>query len=69
MDLRALTNRELSALFQHFLTHGAKEALGPEILAATKDWRGDLWKVFKEVDDRLCPTPEKYRRRNEDHNF
>jgi hypothetical protein len=62
-DLEEMSNRELSALFQHLLTHGAKEALSSQVLADTKEWRSQLWRAFKEVDDRLCPTPEKYRKR------
>lgn len=25
-------------------------------LAATKPWRGDLWKAFGALEDRLCPV-------------
>jgi hypothetical protein len=64
MSLEDLSNRELSAHLQHLLTHGAKDALPPAVLDATKAWRADLWKALKEIDDRLCPTPEKYRKRS-----
>lgn len=25
-------------------------------LAATKPWRGELWKAFRDLEDRLCPV-------------
>lgn len=25
-------------------------------LSATKPWRGDLWKAFRALEDRLCPV-------------
>ncbi len=25
-------------------------------LASTKPWRGDLWKAFRDLEDRLCPV-------------
>lgn len=25
-------------------------------IAATKEWRGDLWKAFRDLEDRLCPV-------------
>jgi hypothetical protein len=25
-------------------------------LAATKPWRGDVWKAFRDLEDRLCPV-------------
>lgn len=27
-----------------------------EDLRATKAWRGQVWKAFKEMEDRLCPV-------------
>lgn len=31
-------------------------------LAATKPWRGELWKRFRELEDRLCPVQARARR-------
>lgn len=33
-----------------------------KLLAATKPWRNDVWKAFREIEERMCPTPESYRR-------
>lgn len=29
-----------------------------EVLTETKEWRGDLWRQFAEIERRLCPQPE-----------
>lgn len=33
------------------------------MLAHTKSWRGDLWKKFRELEDRLCPVQARERLR------
>lgn len=48
-------NDELCKAFRALLTDGAKEALDENTLAITKEWRGKLWKTFREIEDRLCP--------------
>ncbi|AHC30580.1 hypothetical protein CC53_gp163 [Rhizobium phage vB_RleS_L338C] len=63
-DLEEWSNRKLSAEIQRLLTDGAKEMLGDDLLLRTKPWRAELWKLFKEVDVRICPTPENQRKRN-----
>lgn len=58
------TNPELCAAFRALLTSGfyTVDPAGeiwtddPDDLQATKPWRGDLWKAFRELEDRLCPT-------------
>lgn len=61
-------NRVIVAEFRQLLTEGfyaiasdTGEILeGDEkqsALAATKPWRGELWKAFREIEDRLCPQP------------
>lgn len=67
------TNAELCAAFRALLTGGATDVfdkispklymLGGEpvsnemLLEATKPWRGDLWKAFREIEKRMCPQP------------
>jgi len=53
------TNSELCAAFRALLTTGfyADAAVPPdEALRITKPWRGDIWKAFREIEDRLCPV-------------
>lgn len=56
------TNQELCAEFRALLTDGAKAQLSPEMLDATKPWRNELWRAFRTLEDRMCPTPEIARR-------
>jgi len=28
----------------------------PDALTATKPWRSEVWKAFRELEDRLCPV-------------
>lgn len=49
------TNQELAASFRTLLTDGAKDKLTPEVLEATKPWRNELWRAFREIEDRLDP--------------
>lgn len=49
------SNVELAANFRFLLTTGAKAALTPELLEATKPWRNELWRAFHEIEDRLDP--------------
>lgn len=62
-------NREVVAEFRALLTEGFYavtvdgEILEGEdhttMLASTKAWRGELWKAFRELENRLCPQPPK----------
>jgi len=63
-------NRELCAEFRALLTSGfyADPAVNPdEALRITKAWRNDLWKAFRELEDRLCPVQalEREKRQND----
>lgn len=62
--LKRASNQELCAAFRALLTTGAEQAfLGDcELLDATKDWRNDLWKRFRAIEERMCMTPEIARR-------
>jgi len=67
------TNQDLCREFRTLLTEGfyvvdtvgeihtQGAAIADETLAVTKPWRGDLWKAFRELEDRLCP-PQKFAR-------
>lgn len=62
------TNAQLARAFRSLLTEGFYttytngERAAPDSrthnieLAATKPWRGDLWRAFAEIERRLCPT-------------
>lgn len=59
---RRKTNPELVEHFRMLLTEGARWQFAQmgdaeALLAGTKPWRDELWKLMKEVDDRLCPKP------------
>ncbi|AXQ68256.1 hypothetical protein HOT99_gp052 [Caulobacter phage CcrBL10] len=41
---------------EHGEIHGPDTPLGDAALAATKAWRGDLWKAFRPIDDSMCPV-------------
>jgi hypothetical protein len=48
--------------FRKLLTEGFHVPEGSDrdaILAATKPWRGDIWRAFAELERRLCPFPER----------
>jgi len=58
------TNAELCAAFRTLLTEGfyvgdvdGIPSSKSHTLTATKPWRGDLWKAFRELEKRLCPQP------------
>lgn len=58
------TNQEVCAAFRHLLTHGFHvDASMPKDVALemTKPWRSELWEAFKEIEARMCPTPNTYR--------
>lgn len=38
------------------------EAQREEVLRLTKAWRNELWKKFREIETRLCPKPEDFRK-------
>ena len=54
------TNPELCADFRKLLTEGFHVPEGADrdaTLAVTKPWRGDIWRAFRAIEDRLCPQP------------
>ena len=73
------TNRQLCDEFRALLTGQASDAFqlaaekldrlgsgplsGEDILYATKPWRGELWKAFREIEDRLCPVDADMRKK------
>lgn len=66
-----ISNRELCKAFRELLTtgfHVLPEVQPDEGLRITKPWRGELWKAFREIEDRLCPldalTREKEKNRD-----
>jgi hypothetical protein len=66
-----LTNPELVQALRDKLTKGfyvdpdaVKNRDG--ILAATKPWRNDMWKLLNEVDARMNPKPPSKEKANED---
>lgn len=69
------SNQEICAGFRELITHGfyiEDEEGEPHTsgdqhergLRATKAWRNDLWRAFREIEDRLCPM-EAMRREKE----
>lgn len=62
-------NREIVAEFRKLLTEGfytvdsdgvVMEDTGHNtMLARTKPWRSEIWKAFRELENRLCPQPPK----------
>lgn len=51
------SNREICTEFRELLTTGfyADASINPdEALRITKPWRGEIWKAFREIEDRLC---------------
>ncbi|PZU95538.1 MAG: hypothetical protein DI527_00585 [Chelatococcus sp.] len=54
------TNAELCTAFRELMTDGfrvPRDADRDAALALTKPWRGDLWRAFREIEERLCPQP------------
>lgn len=63
------SNKELCDDFRELLTGGFHitedgiscsdlmdgAAMRNEALRVTKPWRNELWKTFREIEDRLCP--------------
>ena len=63
------TNRELCNDFRALLTTGfyTEAGISPDdALALTKPWRNDLWKAFRELEDRLCPVDADMRKKQKD---
>jgi hypothetical protein len=56
------TNQQVCAEFRDLLTQGAAMHMDERMLEATKPWRNDVWKAFREIEERMCPTPEIARR-------
>lgn len=53
------SNQEVCESFRALLTNGFKcdEIDHHHGLQITKEWRNELWKAFREIEDRLCPQP------------
>ena len=61
------TNPELCAEFRRLLTDGARGAMNEvaalhpvsadDLLGDTRAWRSDLWRIFREIEKRMCPQP------------
>jgi len=65
------SNRQLCDAFRELLTNGfyvtdvdGVPSTKSHTLSATKPWRGELWKAFREIEDRLCPLDAMERARN-----
>lgn len=58
------SNKQVTDRLRALLTDEAREMLGEDLLEPTREWRTALWEVYKEIDARMCPTPETYRKRN-----
>ena len=64
-------NRLICAEFRALLTTGfyavdtdgviLEGADHENALAGTKPWRGEMWKMFRELEDRLCPVQARER--------
>lgn len=66
MDERS--NRELCGDFRALLTTGfhAEAGIDPdEALRITKPWRGEVWRAFRELEDRLCPVDADMRKKQD----
>lgn len=53
------TNEELCQQFRELMTMGFyidPDTPSLEPLILTRPWRGDLWKAFREIEARLCPS-------------
>lgn len=57
------TNPELATEFRALLTDGARSCFNDDGLQATKQYRGDLWRAFAEIEERLDPLGVETRRR------
>lgn len=61
---RLTANEVVCAQFRKLLTEGfyavdedgVIEESPAGDLARTKPWRGEVWKAFRELEDRLCPV-------------
>lgn len=63
MSRRPTANETVCADFRRLLTTGfylvddLGEIRTDELaLNASKPWRGELWKAFRQLEDRLCPV-------------
>ncbi len=58
MPRRSTANEDLCDSFRRLLTDGfhVDGIDRDEALKATKPWRGELWKAFREIEDRMCPV-------------
>jgi hypothetical protein len=55
------TNEDVCQGFRELLTTGfyleQNNTISNDLaLTLTRPWRGDLWRAFKEIEVRLCPT-------------
>lgn len=54
------TNPELCASFRALMTEGFHVPVGVDhekALADTRGWRGELWRAFRDIEERMCPQP------------
>lgn len=54
------SNSDVCDDFRALMTHGFRVPEGVDrdhALSITKAWRGDLWRAFREIEERLCPVP------------
>lgn len=68
---------EVAAAFRYLLTHGfyvideetdevySQDAPYQHDLTITKPWRNEVWKAFRELEDKLCPVRAKERQAKE----
>lgn len=52
------SNKVLRQSFRNLLTEGAKLHFNDNQLVLTKAYRNDIWKAFKEIEERLCPISD-----------
>ena len=58
MPLDRMTNQEICEQFRKLITFGAQRVLSEEEMRQTKPWRDDMWRAFREIENRLCPKPQ-----------
>lgn len=51
------TNPELIKAVRDKLTHDLRGRFDEDTLHRTKEWRGELWKLINEAEERMCPRP------------
>lgn len=62
------SNEQVCEEFRALLTEGAKVHFDADMLEKTKGYRGDIWKAFREIEDRMLPLKRVLREREENGN-